>query len=84
MLRGNLLSFVENDTIVFGLEPFHDVVLDETVLASKTSRLALLVSNVQARSAGNNVEIPTVNTNGRIMIDTQINLFLDTETEGAV
>ena len=84
MLRGNLLSCVENDTIVFGLEPFHVVVLDESVLASKTSRLALLVSNVQARSAGNNVEIPTVNTNGRIMIDTQLNLFLDTETEGAV
>ena len=52
-----------NDTIVFGLEPFHDVVLDESVLASRTSRLALLVSNVQAKSAENNVEIHTINTN---------------------
>ena len=74
MFRGKLLSFVENDTIVFGLEPFHDVVLDESVLASNTSRLVLLVSNVQARSAENNVEIHTVNTNGRIMLDIQINV----------
>ena len=54
------------------------------MLASTTSRLALLVSNVQASSAENNVEIHTVNTNGRIMLDTQINVLLDTETEGAV
>ncbi len=54
------------------------------MLAPKTSRLALLVSNVHARSAENNVEIHTVNTNGRIILDTQINVFLDTETEVAV
>ena len=44
------------------------------MLAPKTSRLALLVSNVHARSAENNVEIHTVNTNGRIMLDIQINV----------
>ena len=51
---------------------------------SKTSWLALLVSNVHARSAENNVEIHTVNTNGRIILDTQINVFLDTEPEVTV
>ena len=84
LFRGNLLSFVENDTIVFGLEPFHVVVLDESVLASKTSRLALLVSNVHARSAENNVEIHTVDTDGGVVLDTQIDVFLDSETKVSV
>ena len=28
--KNNLFSFVENDTIVFGLEPFHGIVLGQS------------------------------------------------------
>ena len=54
------------------------------VLESKTARLALLVWNIHARSAKDNIEVHAINTNGRIVLDTQINVFLDTETEVAI
>ena len=47
-------------------------------------RLAILESNVHAKSAENNVEIHSINTKGRIILDTQINVFLDTKTKGTV
>ena len=43
-----LFSFVENDTIIFGLEPFHSIVLIESMFASQTARLALFVPNIHA------------------------------------
>ena len=51
---------------------------------SNAAHLALLVSNVHAGTAQDNVEIHTVDTDGGVVFDTQIDVFLDTETEVAV
>ena len=51
---------------------------------SKTARFALLVPDVHARSTENNVEVHTINTDGGIVLDTQIDVFLDTEAKVAV
>ena len=51
---------------------------------SNAAHLALLVSNVHAGATQDNVEIHTVDTDGGVVFDTQINVFLDTETEVAV
>ena len=79
-----MFSLVENDTVVFGLEPFHSIVFCEPVGESKTARFALLVPDVHARSTKNNVEVHTINTNRGIVFNTQIDMFLDTKSKIAI
>ena len=79
-----LFLSIEDDTIIFGLEPLHGVVLVEPVGEADAAGLPLPVSNVHTGTPQNNVEIHTVNTDGGVVFDTQIDVFLDTETEIAV
>ena len=80
----SLLSLVENDTVILGLEPFHGIVLGESVGESQAAGLVLLVAHVHTGTAKDNIEVHTVNTDGRIVLDTQIDVFLDAETKVAV
>ena len=77
----SLLSLVENDTVILGLEPFHGIVLGESVGESQAAGLVLLVAHVHTGTAKDNIEVHTVNTDGRIVLDTQVNVLLDTEPE---
>ena len=77
----NLLSLVENDTVILGLEPFHGIVLGESVGESQAAGLVLLVAHVHAGTAEDDIEVHTINTDGRVVLDTQVNVFLDTETK---
>ena len=79
-----LLLSIEDDTIILGLEPLHGVVLVEPVGEADAAGLAFPVSNVHTGTSQNNVEIHTINTDGGVVFDTQIDVFLDTETEVAV
>merc|ERR1719270_5360 len=60
-----LLLGVENDTVIFGLEPLH-------------------VADVHAWPAQHDVKVHTVNTDVGVVLDTQVNVFLDTEAEVTV
>ena len=51
---------------------------------SNAAHSALLVFHVHARAAQDNVRVHTVDTNGRVVFDTQIDVFLDTESKVAV
>ena len=80
----SLLSLVENDTVILGLEPFHGIVLGESVGESQAAGLVLLVAHVHAGTAEDDIEVHTINTDGRVVLDTQVNVFLDTETKVAI
>lgn len=75
---------VQDDTIVLGLEPFHSVVLDKSVGESNATGLLLSVPDVHARSAKDNVKVHTVDTDGGIVLDAQIDVFLDAEAKVAI
>ena len=53
------------------------------MLSSDTSLLASLVSNVESWSSKHYVEVHTVDTNARVILDTKINVFLDAKTKVA-
>merc|ERR1711997_976571 len=76
-----LLLGVENDTVIFGLEPLHGVVLDQAVGEADGSGAPLLVADVHAWPAQHDVKVHTVNTDVGVVLDTQVNVFLDTEAE---
>ena len=47
---------------------------------SNAAHFALLVSHVHAGATQDNVKVHTVDTDGRVVFDTQIDVFLDTES----
>ena len=65
------------------MEPFHGILLDELMLESYFTDSLPSVGNIEARSAEDNIKVETIDTNARIVLDTQVNVFLDTETEVA-
>ena len=80
----DLFLRVQNDSVVFGLKPFHSIILGELVGMSNAASFAFSVSDIHARTTKNNIEIHTINTNGGIVLDTQVNVFLNTKAEIAV
>ena len=79
-----ILLSVEDDTVILGLEPFHSIVLGESVGETNAAGLALPVSDIHARAAEDNVEVHTIDTDMGIVLDSQIDVFLDTETKVSI
>jgi hypothetical protein len=67
----------------FLLEPLHSVLLGQSVLEANLSLLAAAVGNIESWPAEDDVEVQTVDTNTRVVLNSQVNVFLDTETEVA-
>lgn len=65
------------------MEPFDRLLLGETVLDSDLAGLPSAMGDVVAGTAEDNEEVETIDTNGGIVLDTQIDVLLDTETEVA-
>merc|ERR1719500_2461160 len=80
---GALLDFLggQDDSIVLGLEPLHGVLLVETMGTSDTASLAAPVSDVLAGTAEHNIEVHTVDTNAGIVLDSQVNVLLDSKSK---
>ena len=76
-----LFLAVKNNSIIFGLEPFHSIFLYKTVACSNLCSFAAPVGYIHASTAKNDVEVHTVDTNGWIVLDSQINVFLDTKSK---
>ena len=82
---GNLgFLCVQDDSVVFGLEPLHGLVLDKSVGESDGSDLSASVSHVHASPAQDDVEVHTVDTDGGVVLDTQVDVLLDSESEVSV
>ena len=77
-------NILPTDLGVEGLpDPLHGVLLGHTVGWPKTATLGLLLRHVEARPFEDNVEVHTVDTGGRIVLETKIDMLVDTEPEVA-
>ena len=83
-MRVSLLLGVEDDSVVLLLEPLHGVVLHQLVGDANAASLAPTVPHVHAGAAQDDVEVHTVDTDGGVVLDTQIDVLLDAKAEVAV
>lgn len=72
---------LHNDSFIFLLEPGHGISLGHSVALTNLGRFALAASNTVARSDEDDVEIHTENTGGRVVLQTKINVLVDTKPE---
>jgi len=72
---------VVNGTVIFSSEPFHGIFLWNSMLGSDSWFASSSQTNSASWSFEDNVKVHTENTGEWIILDTQINVFLNTETE---
>ena len=77
----NLVRLVEDDAVEGGLEPLHGIRLGQLVVLTNLRLLLSAASDAVARSFEDDVEVHTVNTGGRIVLDTEIDVFGDTKAK---
>ena len=78
-----LLGLVENDTIVLLLEPLHGLLASHLVRVAKSASLGLSLRHATTGASQLHVEIHTEDTGVGVVLDAQINVLLNTETEVA-
>ena len=78
-----LLGLVENDTIVLLLEPLHGLLASHLVRVAKSASLGLSLRHATTGASQLHVEIHTEDTGVGVVLNTQINVLLNTETEVA-
>merc|ERR1719249_477411 len=74
----------EDDTVVLGLEPLHGVLLGQAVWEANLANLGSPVSHIHAGPAEDDKEVHTIDTNARVILDSQVNVLLDAEAKVAV
>ena len=72
---------VVDSTVVFSLEPFDSIFLWNSVLGSNCGFASSSKTNSASRTLEDNVEIHTEDTGEGIILHTQINVLLNTESE---
>ena len=78
-----LLGLVENDTIVLLLEPLHGLLASHLVRVAKSASLSLSLRHATTGASQLHVEIHTEDTGVGVVLDAEINVLLNTETEVA-
>ena len=78
-----LLGLVENDTIVLLLEPLHGLLASHLVRVAKSASLGLSLRHATTGASQLHVEIHTEDTGVGVVLDTEINVLLNTEAEVA-
>lgn len=76
-------SLLEDDTVEALLEPRSGLLLPDTVGGTDTRLTALAAGNTGTRTSHADEEVHTENTDTRVVLDTQVNVLGDTETEVA-
>ena len=69
MSLNNRLGFVEDDSLVFHLEPLHGIILGNSVLNSDTGLASATTANTVPWALKNNKEVHTVDTGRRVIPD---------------
>ncbi|GAO47189.1 hypothetical protein G7K_1399-t1 [Saitoella complicata NRRL Y-17804] len=72
---------VEDNTVVTGLEPTDGLSGVDLVVNTNATLAVLLLGNTGSGTVHDDVEVHTVDTDSRVVLDTQVNVLLDTETE---
>ena len=82
MFEGN--SFLlHHYSFVFGLEPANSIIFCHLVLVTNSTRLDLASSNSVSRTNEDNEEVHTEDTGAGVILDAEVNVFVDTEAEVA-
>ena len=81
--RTPLLGLVQNDTVVLLLEPLHGLLASHLVRVTNSAALSLSLRHTTTGTRQLHIEIHTEDTRVRVVLDTQINVLLNTETEVA-
>ena len=73
--------FAEHDTLKGVFKPFNSLFLSYAVVKSDGTWSSSSLGNTTSRAGKNDVEIHTVNSYAWIVFDTQIDVFVNTETK---
>jgi hypothetical protein len=65
------------------LDPFHGLGLGDAVLLADAALLVLAAGDAATRSRQDHIKVHAVNPDRRIVLDAEINVLLDTESEVA-
>merc|ERR1719315_847544 len=77
-----LLGFArQDDPIILGLKPFHSILLRQAVGSPNMADFTTPMTNIHSRTTKYNVEIHSVYTNAWVVLNPQINVFLNSKTE---
>jgi len=68
-------------SIVLGLKPLDGVGSGDLVTVADSSLAPASTSNAEAGTGHDDVKVHSVNTDGRVVLDTKINVLRDTETK---
>ena len=77
------MTSVIDSAVVFLLEPFHGVFLGDFMLGSDSAFASSSEADSASGSLEDNVEVHPENTSEGVILDTQIDMFLNTETEAS-
>lgn len=77
----DLLARRKDGSIKSILEPLEGVLLSNTLTWANGALLSLLEGHTSTGATKDNVEIHTIDTNVRIVLDSKIDVLVDTETE---
>merc|ERR1719229_632012 len=74
----------EDHTVVLGLEPFHGILLGQSVREANLADLGSPVSNIHAWPTEDNKEVHAIDANAWVILDSQVDVLLNSEAEVAV
>ena len=80
-VRFFLLRLVQDDSIVRLLEPLHGLLASHLVRIADVAALSLALAHTATRTSQLHVEIHTENTGVGIVLDTQIDVLLNTKAK---
>ena len=76
-----LLGLVQDDSVVLLLEPLHSLLAGHLVGIAEVSASGLSLGHTTTRTGQLDVEIHTENTGVGVVLDSEINVLVDTESE---
>ena len=76
-----LLGLVQDDSVVLLLEPLHSLLAGHLVRITEVSTSGLSLRHTTTRTSQLDVEIHTENTGVGVVLDSEINVLIDTESE---
>ena len=80
-MKDPLTEVVARQSSYLGAEPLHGVLLGDLVRSTDSGSASLLLGDTVAGATHHAVEVHTENTDGRIVLETEIDVLIDTETE---
>jgi hypothetical protein len=81
MCLNRINESVVDSTIIFSSEPFHGVLLGDSVLSSNSGFASSSETDSASGSLENDVKVHTENTGEGIILNAQIDVLLNTETK---